>query len=72
MVFIVSSLNSCTYTLDPVNHAVLYQAPLLSDGSYETAFSAYDEVIELDEEATRCCKMLSACFLEGGSSKASL
>ena len=52
MVFIVSSLNSCTYTLDPVNNAVLYHAPLLSDGSYETAFSAYAEVEwdKLDEE----------------------
>jgi len=66
MVLIVSSKNGCTYTLDPVNNAVLYQAPLLSDGTYETAFSAYAEVEwdELDEEnvteADRCCKMLKA------------
>ena len=66
MVLIVSSLNGCTYTLDPVNNAVLYQAPLLSDGSYETAFSAYAEVEwdKLDEEnvteADRCYKMLKA------------
>jgi hypothetical protein len=66
MVLIVSSKNSCTYTLDPVHNAVLYHAPLLSDGSYETAFSSYAEVEwdELDEEnvteADRCCKMLKA------------
>lgn len=63
MVLIVSSKNGCTYTLD---NAVLYYHPLNSDGSYETAFSAYAEVEwdELDEEnvteADRCCKMLKA------------
>ena len=66
MVLIVSSKNGCTYTLDLVHNAVLYYAPLLSDGNYETAFSAYAEVEwdELDEEnvteADRCCKMLKA------------
>jgi len=66
MVLIVSSKNGCTYTLDPVHNAVLYYAPLLSDGNYETAFNAY-EVVEWDEldeenvtEADRCCKMLKA------------
>jgi len=66
MVLIVSSKNGCTYTLDPVHNAVLYYAPLLSDGTYETAFNAY-EVVEWDEldeenvtEADRCCKMLKA------------
>ena len=66
MVIIVSSKNGCTYTLDPVNHAVLYYHPLNSDGSYETAFSSY-EVVEWDEldeenvtEADRCVKMLKA------------
>ena len=65
MVIIVSSKNGCTYTLDPVHNAVLYYAPLLSDGSYETAFSAYAEVEwdELDEdvleEADRCYSLLT-------------
>ena len=66
MVLIVSSKNGCTYTLDPVHNAVLYHAPLLSDGNYETAFSEY-EVVEWDKldeenvtEADRCCKMLKA------------
>mgnify|MGYP003338861700 CR=1 FL=1 len=44
MVFLVSSKNGCTYTLDPDHNAVLYYAPLLSDGNMETAFSAYAEV----------------------------
>ena len=66
MVIIVSSKNGCTYTLDPVHNVVLYYHPLYSDGSYETAFSAY-EVVEWDEldeenvtEADRCVKMLKA------------
>ena len=68
MVFLISETNGCTYTLDPVHHAVLYYAPLYADGSYETAFSAYAEVEwdELDEEnlieADRCDKLLKASF----------
>jgi len=64
MVFIISQTNGCTYTLDPDHNAVLYYAPLLSDGSYETAFSAYAEVEwdMLDDntltEADRCDKLL--------------
>ena len=66
MVYLVSSKNGCTYTLDPDSSAVLYYAPLLSDGTYETAFSAYAEVEwdELDDdvltEADRCLKLLKA------------
>jgi hypothetical protein len=66
MVFIISELNGCTYTLDANNQRVLMYAPLLSDGSYETAGSAYDwvEWDELDEdvlvEADRCHKLLLA------------
>ena len=45
MVFVTSSKNlSFTYTLGYDSDAVLYYAPLLSDGTYETAFSAYAEV----------------------------
>ena len=43
MVFVTSSKNH-TYTLGYDSDAVLYYAPLLSDGTYETAFSAYAEV----------------------------
>jgi hypothetical protein len=52
MVFVISQLNGCTYTLDANNQRVLMYAPLLSDGSYETAGSAYDwvEWDELDED----------------------
>lgn len=66
MVFLISELNNCTYTLDPNNQRVLMYAPLLSDGSYETTYSAYDwvEWDELDEktclEADRCHKLLLA------------
>ena len=66
MVYIVSAKNGCTYTLDPDHNAVLYYAPLLSDGNTETAFSAYAEVEwdELDDdvltEADRCLKLLIA------------
>ena len=64
MIYIVSSINGCSYTLDPDHNAVLYYAPLLSDGSYETAFSAYAEVDwdMLDDdvltEADRCFHLL--------------
>ena len=66
MVFITSKLNNCTYKLDANNQQVLMYAPLLSDGSYETAGSAYDwvEWDELDEdaliEADRIHKLLLA------------
>lgn len=68
MIFLISELNGCTYTLDPDNNKVLMYAPLLSDGSYETTYSAYDwvEFDELDEdvliEADRCHKLLLAEF----------
>ena len=64
MVFIISKLNDCTYKLDANNQKVLMYAPLLPDGSYETAGSAYDwvEWDELDEnaliEADRIHKLL--------------
>jgi hypothetical protein len=64
MVFLISKVNNCTYTLDPNNHKVLMYADLLSDGSHETTYSAYDwvEWDELDEdtlmEADRCHKLL--------------
>ena len=66
MVFLISEVNQCTYTLDANNQRVLMYAPLLPDGSYETAGSAYDwvEWDELDEdelrEADRCHKLLLA------------
>jgi hypothetical protein len=66
MVFLISEVNGCTYTLDANNQRVLMYAPLLSDGSYETAGSAYDYVEWdcLDEdvlmEADRCHKLLLA------------
>lgn len=68
MVFLISEVNQCTYTLDANNQRVLMYAPLLPDGSYETAGSAYDyvEFDELDEsaliEADRCHKLLLAEF----------
>jgi hypothetical protein len=64
MVFITSKLNNCTYKLDANNQRVLMYAPLLEDGSYETAGSAYDwvEWDELEgnilEEADRIHKLL--------------
>lgn len=64
MVFLISEVNNCTYTLDPNNNRVLMYASLLSDGSYETTYSAYEwvEWDELDEntlmEADRCHKLL--------------
>ena len=64
MVFIISQVNGCTYTLDADNQTDLMYAPLLSDGSYETAGSAYDYV-EFDSiagdvynEAVRCHRLL--------------
>jgi hypothetical protein len=66
MVFAISKLNGCTYTLDPDNDRVLMYAPMLSDGSYETTYSAYDwvEWDRLDddvlEEADRIHKLLLA------------
>jgi hypothetical protein len=66
MVFAISQINDCTYTLDPDNDRVLMYAPLLSDGSYETTYSAYDwvEWDRLDpdvlEEADRIHKLLLA------------
>jgi hypothetical protein len=64
MVFVISQKNCCTYTLDANNQRVLMYAPLLPNGSYETAGSAYDwvEWDELDEdeliEADRIHKLL--------------
>jgi hypothetical protein len=66
MVFAISKLNNCTYTLDANNQRVLMYANLLPDGSYETALSAYDwvEWDRLDgdilEEADRIHKLLLA------------
>ena len=66
MIFAISHHNGCTYTLDPDNDRVLMYAPLLSDGSYETTYSAYDwvEWDRLDddalEEADRIHKLLLA------------
>jgi hypothetical protein len=68
MVYLISQSNGCTYTLDPDHSRVLYYAPLLSDGTCETAFSAYAEVEwdELDEdvlnEADRCYHLLMSEF----------
>ncbi len=64
MVFIISNVNNCTYKLDANNQKVLMYAPLLEDGSYETAGGAYDwvEWDELDgdtlKEADRVHKLL--------------
>ena len=64
MIFLISQKNSCTYTLDANNQRVLMYAPLLPDGSYETAGNAYDwvEFDRLDDdelkEADRCHKLL--------------
>ena len=64
MVFVKSTKNNCTYKLDANNQRVLMYAPLLPDGSYETAGSAYDwvEWDRLDgdilEEADRIHKLL--------------
>jgi len=64
MTFVISKLNNCTYKLDANNQRVLMYAPLLPDGSYETAGSAYDWVEwdrldgEILEEADRIHKLL--------------
>ena len=64
MVFIISQVNGCTYTLDANNQTDLMYAPLLSDGSYETAGSAYDYVefdcldADVYNEANRCHDLL--------------
>jgi hypothetical protein len=64
MVFIISQVNDCTYKLDANNQKALMYAPLLEDGSYETAGAAYDwvEWDELDgatlKEADRVHKLL--------------
>lgn len=64
MVFIKSTKNNCTYKLDANNQRVLMYAPLLPDGSYETAGSAYDWVEwdclddDILAEADRCHKLL--------------
>ena len=64
MVFLISSKNNCTYKLDANNQRVLMYAPLLPDGSYETAGSAYDWVEwdrldnDMISEADRCHKLL--------------
>ena len=52
MVFIKSTKNNCTYKLDANNQRVLMYAPLLPDGTYETAGSAYDWVVwdRLDDD----------------------
>lgn len=70
MVFMISQINGCTYTLDPDNDEDLMYAPLLEDGSYETALSAYDFVNwecfdvfndrDILDEAARCHKLLLA------------
>ena len=64
MTFIKSTKNACTYNLDANNQRVLMYAPLLPDGSYETAGSVYDwvEWDRLDDaeivEAERCLNLL--------------
>lgn len=70
MVFLISQVNGCTYTLDAEHYEDLMYAPLLEDGSYETARSAYsfvdwerfDPFTDRDilEEAARCHKLLLA------------
>ena len=66
MIFAISKLNNCTYTLDANNQRVLMYAYLLPDGSYETAGSAYDYVEwdrldgDILEEADRIHKALLA------------
>ena len=66
MIFIRSDKTGCTFTLDPNNNKVLMYAPIYSDGSIETTYSAYDwvEWDELDDdvlrEADRVHKLLLA------------
>ena len=66
MVFIISQVNRCTYTLDGNHNTILMYHPLYSDGTYETNRGAY-EYVEWDEldddvltEADRCDKLLKA------------
>jgi hypothetical protein len=69
MVFLISQVNGCSYKLDANNQRALMYAPLLSDGSYETAENAYDwvEWDRLDDdvltEAGRCHKILLGATL---------
>ena len=66
MVFLISQVNGCTYTLDGNTHSCLMYHPLYADGTYETNRGAYEYVEwdELDEdvleEADRCDKLLKA------------
>ncbi len=66
MVFLISQVNGCTYTLDGNTHSCLMYHPLYSDGTYETNMGAYADVEwdELDEEvlqeADRCYQLLKA------------
>ena len=67
MVFLISQVNGCTYTLDGNHQTVLMYHPLYSDGTYETNRGAYSDVEwdELDddgtlEEADRCYSLLKA------------
>ena len=66
MVFLISQVNGCTYTLDGNTHTCLMYHPLYADGTQETNRGAYEYVEwdELDEdvlaEADRCDKLLKA------------
>ena len=66
MVFLISQVNGCTYTLDAIHQTILMYHPLYSDGTYETNRGAYADVEwdELDEEvlqeADRCYSLLKA------------
>jgi hypothetical protein len=64
MVFVISQKNGCTYKLDANNQRVLMYAPLLSDGSYETAGSAYDwvEWNELDPDVLEKQIVFTNCY----------
>ena len=64
MVFIKSTKNDCTYTLDGNHQILLMYHPLFSNGDMETNRGAYEYVEwdELDddtlEEADRCYALL--------------
>ena len=64
MVFLISQINGCTYTLDGNHQTILMYHPLYSNGDYETNRGAYADVEwdELDSEvlseADRCYKLL--------------
>ena len=66
MVFLISKVNGCTYTLDGNHQRILMYHPLYSNGDYETNRGAYADVEwdELDDdaltEADRCCELLLA------------